>query len=150
MSIAELFASGGLALFGLLLAVLAIGLLAGAALGYFTASTDLQQERANAWERGFQDLRVAVERTWIPPTTLLAKIRKPYLKRPLAPEPPHLVIPSPTVVVDGDLSDSELAEAIKRSSGAGVLVVPRNMRGVLFDQDAPTEAARAIELRGDD
>ena len=120
MSIAELFASGGLALFGLLLAVLAIGLIAGAALGYFTASTDLQQERANAWERGFRDLRAAVERTWIPPTTLLAKVRNPYLKRPLAPEPPHLAIPTPPVPAP------------------------------LFDQDAPTEAARAIELRGDD
>lgn len=144
------FALDGWGLVGALLIVGALCLLLGAALGYFTASTDLQQERANAWERGFQDLRVAVERTWIPPTTLLAKIRNPYLKRPLAPEPPHLVIPTPTVAVDGDLSDSELAEAIERSSGAGVLVVPRNMRGVLFDQDAPTEAARAIELRGDD
>ena len=129
MSIAELFASGGLALFGLLLAVLAIGLLAGAALGYFTASTDLQQERANAWERGFRDLRAAVERTWIPPTTLLAKIRNPYLKRPLAPEPPHLVIPTP------DLLSADQARTNARA---------------LFDQDAPTEAARAIELRGDD
>ena len=118
------FALDGWGLVGALLIVGALCLLLGAALGYFTASTDLQQERANAWERGFQDLRVAVERTWIPPTTLLAKIRNPYLKRPLAPEPPHLVIPSPASW-KGDAWE-------------------------LYDQGAPTEAARAIELRGDD
>ena len=125
MSVFELFAAGGFALFGLLLAVLAIGLLAGAALGYFTASTDLRQERANAWERGFRDLRAAVESVWLPPTTLLAKVRNPYLKRSLAPEPPVFAWP---------------AEPQH----------PESLRGVLFDQDAPTAAARAIELRGDD
>lgn len=123
------FALDGWGLVGALLIVGAFCLLIGAALGYFTASTDLQQERANAWERGFRDLRGAVERTWIPPTTLLAKVRNPYLKRPLAPEPPHLVIPTP------DLLSADQARTNAR---------------VLFDQDAPTEAARAIELRGDD
>lgn len=128
------FALDGWGLVGALLIVGALCLLLGAALGYFTASTDLQQERANAWERGFQDLRAAVERTWIPPTTLLAKVRNPYLKRPLAPEPPHLVIPTP----DPDLT----------YSWTGAPQHPGSQR--LFDQDAPTEAARAIELRGDD
>ncbi len=123
------FALDGWGLVGALLIVGAFCLLIGAALGYFTASTDLQQERANAWERGFRDLRGAVERTWIPPTTLLAKVRNPYLKRPLAPEPPHLVIPTP------DLLSADQARTNARA---------------LFDQDAPTEAARAIELRGDD
>ena len=123
------FALDGWGLVGALLIVGALCLLLGAALGYFTASTDLQQERANAWERGFRDLRAAVERTWIPPTTLLVKVRNPYLKRPLAPEPPHLVIPTP------DLLSADQARTNAR---------------VLFDQDAPTEAARAIELRGDD
>jgi hypothetical protein len=123
------FALDGWGLVGALLIVGALCLLLGAALGYFTASTDLQQERANAWERGFRDLRAAVERTWIPPTTLLAKVRNPYLKRPLAPEPPHLVIPTP------DLLSADQARTNARA---------------LFNQDAPTEAARAIELRGDD
>ena len=123
------FALDGWGLVGALLIVGALCLLLGAALGYFTASTDLQQERANAWERGFRDLRAAVERTWIPPTTLLAKVRNPYLKRPLAPEPPHLVIPTP------DFLSADQARTNARA---------------LFDQDAPTEAARAIELRGDD
>lgn len=119
------FALDGWGLVGALLIVGALCLLLGAALGYFTASTDLQQERANAWERGFRDLRAAVERTWLPPTTLLAKVRNPYLKRPLAPEPPVF---------------AWTAEPQH----------PESLRGVLFDQDAPTAAARAIELRGDD
>ena len=45
------FALDGWGLVGALLVVGALCLLLGAALGYFTASTDLQQERANAWER---------------------------------------------------------------------------------------------------
>ena len=83
------FTLDGWSLVGVLLAVLAIGLLGGAALGYFTASTDLQRERANA-----------------------------------SPDP--------------DLT----------YSWTGAPQHPGSQR--LFDQDAPTAAARAIELRGDD
>lgn len=115
----------GWGLVGALLIVGAVCFLLGAALGYFTASTDLRQERASAWERGFRDLRAAVEKVWQPPTTLLAKVHNPYLKRPLAPEPPVF---------------AWTAEPQH----------PESLRGVLFDQDAPTEAERAIELRGDD
>ena len=126
------FALDGWGLVGALLIVGAICFLLGAALGYFTASTDLQQERANAWERGFRDLRGAVEKVWQPPTTLLARVCNPYLKRPLAPEPPHVVIPTPRV------GPSDATLRLRADSLS------------LFDQDAPTEAARAIELRGDD
>lgn len=121
------FALDGWGLIGALLIVLALGLLGGAALGYFTASTDLQRERAKAWEEGAGTMRRLIERVWSPPTTLLSRIRNPY-SRSLAPEPPHVVIPSP--------SDATLRLRADSLS--------------LFDQDAPTAAARAIELRGDD
>lgn len=121
------FALEGWTLLGVLLVVLMLGVLGGAALGYFTASTDLRWEKAKAWQEGADAMASAIRRVWQPPTTLIAKVRNPY-ERPLAPEPPHVVIPTP-----GWTSPPEQRYDFE-----------------LFDQDAPTAAAVAIELRGDD
>lgn len=86
MSLAELLADGGLTLLGVVLAVLALGLLVGAALGYFTASTDLDRERAKAWDRGAADATV---------TPLGKPIINPYRTHRPAPAPPHVRIPNP-------------------------------------------------------
>lgn len=117
MSLGTLFADGGLTLLGLLIIALAAGVVIGTTLGYFSASTDLERERARAWEIGAADATV---------TPLGRPVRNPYRKT-LAPEPPHYVIPSPP-------PGSDAAAA----------------RAALYDQDAPTAAARAIELRDDD
>jgi hypothetical protein len=111
------FALDGWALLGVLFIVLALGILGGVALGYYTAATDLRREQGKAWDRGASDMQSAIRKVWIPPTTLVAEVRNPYRKA-LAPAPKHHVIPTPP---------------------------PR-----LFDQDEPTTAAIAIELRGDD
>lgn len=123
------FALDGWTLLAALLSAIALGILGGAALGYFTASSDLQRERAKAWERGATSMQRAIERVWIPPTTLIARVRNPYVARPgLAPEPPHIVIPTP----------------------GGARTPWPHLEAAIFDQDAPTSAAVAIELRGDD
>lgn len=108
------FALDGWGLIGALLIALALGLLAGAALGYYTASTDLQAERKAARDAGFQS---GIETAWGLIGSDARRVASVVLgKRQLAPEPPHFIVPTPG----------------------------------LFDQDAPTAAARAIELRGDD
>lgn len=84
------FILGGWPLFVAIVAPLAMGLLVGAALGYYTASTDLDRERSKAYSRGYADAT--------------AKYRRPRLS------------PLPVAV---------------------------------YDQDAPSAAAVAIELRGD-
>ena len=142
MTLSELIADGGLTFLGVALALLALGLLVGAALGYFTASTDLDRERAKAWDRGAADATV---------TPLGKPIRNPYRKTSLAPEPPHYVVPNPPVLNECSC-DHPL---VVRKFGTGHAMCQRcwrpiPSRGVLFDQDAPTERARAIELRGDD
>lgn len=124
------FALDGWGLIGALLIVGALGLLTGAALGYFTASTDLQRERAKAWDQGSSAMQHAIAKVWQPPTTLIARVRNPY-GRGLAPAPPHVVIPTPRV------GPSDATLRLRADSLS------------LFDQDAPTAAARAIELRGD-
>ncbi|QDP45493.1 hypothetical protein SEA_FUZZBUSTER_9 [Microbacterium phage FuzzBuster] len=82
------------ALVGVLLAVGAVALLAGAGLGYFTASRDLDAERAKARQAG------------------------------------------------RDEAFAEMGVVSTERARANALA--------LFDQDAPTDAAKAIELRGDD
>lgn len=109
----------GRALIGVLFAALALGLLAGAALGYYTASSDLQRERKEAYDVGFQ---LGIETAWDLIGPDARKLSRVHGR--LAPAPPHVIIPNP---------DPEWAKA-----------------SALFDQDAPSEAAVALELRGDD
>lgn len=83
------FVLEGWALFAALLSVGAIGLLAGAALGFFSASTDLKREQSRAWGRGV-DAGTSWEsrRRRALPGEVLALPRDPYTGEALAPEPP--------------------------------------------------------------
>ena len=125
----------GWALLGALIAIAGVSLLAGAAIGYFSAAADLQQERAKAWDRGFRDLRSAIDRR---PTDPLADARNPYLKRSTTPA-------RPAALTAPDL-DVEASWA-----GAPLRAEPLSVQAArLFDQDAPVDVAQAVELRGDD
>ena len=99
------FALDGWPLLAVLLIVAVVCLLLGAALGYFTAATDLERERKAARDEGFQS---GIETAW-------------------------------------DLIGSDARRVASVAFGERF-----SSPVALFDQDAPTEAARAIELRGDD
>lgn len=77
---------------GLILSISAVTLLAGAALGYFTASTDVKLEKARAWDRGRDD--AARTSRDVDAVARIINLSNPY-RRPLAPEPPHHMIPNP-------------------------------------------------------
>lgn len=126
MTISELFAAGGLTLLGVIIAVLAIGIIAGAGLGYFSASTDLKREKAKAWYEG--------ERSTID-----------YIKRREAAKPGELVIEYMNPYRMKRVSGGDVGAHVHRIPGN-----PAPIHVTLYDQDAPTEAAKAIELRGDD
>jgi len=108
----------GWALLACLIIVAAIAIMVGATIGFYSASTDLQKERAAAWDRGMTDTARAVARRAPDARAIISELRNPYRKA-LAPVPPHYVMPTPP-------------------------------RATLYDQDAPTDAALAIELKGDD
>lgn len=156
MTLFELFAAGGITLVGVIIGATSIGVAVGAALGYFTASTDLEAERKTAREAGFRE---GVETTWLNlgSETRRALVRataaRAWSGEPQHPDgtrtaPPHVVLPR--IVVEGQYTEERLHIMAEEMGGAGVLVIPR--AGELFDQDAPPlppEGAAPTELRGD-
>lgn len=123
------FVLEGWALLAALLSVGAIALLAGAALGFFSASTDLKREQSRAWGRGV-DAGTSWEsrRRRALPGEVLTLPRNPYTGEALAPEPPVHDYPLQGLY---DQDEPPLQRALRDGLRA-------------------TEAQRAIELRGDD
>lgn len=69
-------------LIGLILALVAIALLVGAALGYYTAASDLGVERARAWRDGWEAGRNDIE--WRNDLMGSGVIPMPYTENPYA------------------------------------------------------------------
>lgn len=72
----------GWELVGVIAAASGLATLVGVALGYYTASRDLDAERATAWARGRADWRAG-------------RFRNPYQRQALAPAPTVHRVPQP-------------------------------------------------------
>jgi len=143
VTLGTLFAEGGLTLLGVVLAVVAIGVIVGAGFGYFTASGDLKREQSRAWALG-----VHAGKTWADewrdarPGEVVPLPVDPYTLRSLTPAPPVHSIPTPprAVLFDQDdppappkwpvaprvvVDDGEVLSEGSGLPGAGVLTIPR-------------------------
>lgn len=136
------FELSGWALLGALLVAVALGVIAGSALGYFTASTDLQRERKNARSAGFDE---GIATAWDLIGSDARRVAHPILTGRGA---ARSLQSKPKASADGYVFTSPPIPVEPVGDGPLAPDVPLAYR--LFDQDAPTEAAVALELRGDD
>jgi hypothetical protein len=94
MTLSILFAEGGLTLLGVLIAVAALGCLAGAGIQRLNSEHDLKHERSRAWRIGVGAGALwEVHRRLARPGEVVKLPRDPYTGEAIAPEPPHVTYP---------------------------------------------------------